>query len=273
MTTRTTPFAPGTPCWVDLLTSDLAQARAFYGDLLGWEFTDSGPEYGGYVMATSDGHQVAGLMANNGQSGAPDAWTTYLATTDVDADVAKATELGARALMGPMEVADTGAMAVLLDPAGGAVGLWQAGQHTGFSKYNEPGSVSWNEHHSKDFAASTSFYTSLLGWGLTVVADTDEFRYVTATVDGEDVAGLMDSAAFLPPEVPSHWAVYFSTDDADAATTKAVAAGATVLRGPEDTPYGRLSDLLDPTGAAFKLLGPNVGSGAAEATEETAVSA
>ena len=74
------------------------------------------------------------------------------------------------------------------------------------------------------------------------MSDTDEFRYTTAAVGDEDVAGLMDSSSFLPAEVPSHWAVYFSVADADEACGKATELGGAVIRPPEDTPFGRLAE-------------------------------
>lgn len=253
MTTRDTAFAAGTPCWVDLMTSDVDRATTFYSGVFGWEMQTSGEEYGGYVMCTSDGEAVAGLMPNPPDSGYPDVWTTYIATDDIAATAAAATEAGGQVAMGPMEVGGQGSMAVVLDTAGGAVGLWQAGQHTGFGRYNETGSVTWDELHSKDFAKSKEFYGSVFGWDYRVDSDTDEFRYVTAQVDGEPVAGIMDSASFLPPEVPTHWTIYFSVVDVDESVGVAVANGATVLVPAADTPFGRLADLLDPTGASFKL--------------------
>jgi hypothetical protein len=253
MATRTTPFAAGTPCWVDLLTSDLDRSEAFYGALFGWTFTRSGPEFGGYVVGSSNDHSVVGMMGRTPDMPGPDVWGTYIATDDIDATVAKATAAGATVVAPAMQVGDFGSMALLTDPAGGMFGLWQAASHTGFQKYNEPGSVTWDEYHSKNFSASTEFYASVFGWSIDKTGDTDEFRYYQGQIDGETVAGMMDSASFLPAEVPSHWAVYFSVEDADEAIAKAVELGGTVIRGAEDTPFGRMADLADPTGAAFKL--------------------
>jgi predicted enzyme related to lactoylglutathione lyase len=253
MATRDTPFDPGTPCWIDLLTSDLERAKTFYGSVLGWEFDDSGPEFGGYLTARSDGHRVAGLMHNDGQAGKSDQWNTYLATSDIEASIAGATARGATVLMPVMAVADQGSMAMLVDPTGAAVGLWQAAEHTGFTKYNEPGSVVWDELRTTDFAAAEAFYAAVFGWTYDVTSDTEDFRYLTAKVGDHQVAGLMDAAAFLPPEVPSYWAVYFNVADADDALARGVAAGATVQMAPEDSSIGRLARLSDPTGAGFDL--------------------
>lgn len=253
MATRSTPFAPGTPCWVDLFTSDPERSQAFYAALLGWEFEDQGEAYGGYTLARRDGEQVAGLMRNADESGSPDTWSTYLATAAIEESAARATAAGARTIAPPMPVGELGTMAVLLDPAGALFGLWQADRHTGFTRYNEPGSVSWDEHHSKSFAVTRDFYAEVFGWDYEVTSDTDDFHYLTAKVEGERVAGLMDSARVLPAEVPSHWAVYFSVADADAAQETAREHGATVLMVAQDTAFGRIADLLDPTGAPFKL--------------------
>ncbi len=253
MSTRDTPFAPGTPCWVDLLTSDYEGSSAFYGTLFGWTFSESSDEFGNYVTCSSDGYPVAGMMRQRPDSSMPDVWSTYLATADIDATVAAAQGAGGTALMAPMAVGDVGTMAMLGDPAGGTFGVWQAGTHTGFNKYNEPGSVTWDEYHSKDFATSKSFYGSVFGYGFDMVGDTDEFRYATLTLNGQMVAGMMDSVGFLPAEVPSMWAVYFSVANADEAQDRAAKLGATVLRPAEDTPYGRIADLADATGANFRL--------------------
>jgi uncharacterized protein len=253
VTTRTTPFAPGTPCWVDLFTSDPERSQTFYAAVLGWEFADQGSAYGGYVLATKDGERVAGLMRNAADSGSPDAWSTYLATADAETSVARASEAGARVLAPPLPVGDLGSMAVVVDPAGAVVGLWQAGDHTGFGRHDEPGSVVWTECHSKSLAASRQFYEAVAAWDYEVTGDSDDFRYLTAQVDGRPVAGLMDSARFLPDAVPSHWAVYLGVDDVDAAQALAEQHGGTVLMGATDTPFGRIADLVDPTGAPIKL--------------------
>jgi predicted enzyme related to lactoylglutathione lyase len=253
MPTRDTPFTPGTPCWIDLFSSDTARSKSFYGSVLGWDFEDSGPEFGGYITARSEGHQVAGLMLNDGQAGTPDQWNTYLATQDIDASIAAATERGATLVVPAMVVADQGSMALLIDPAGGAVGLWQSDKHIGFTKYGEPGSVVWDELQSKDFGTAKEFYAEVFGWTYDVTSDTEGFRYLTAKVGDDQVAGLLDAAPFLPPEVPSHWAVYFNVADVDAAVATAVAAGASVQMAPEDTPFGRMARLTDSTGASFHL--------------------
>jgi hypothetical protein len=58
----------------------------------------------------------------------------------------------------------------------------------------------------------------------------------------------------FPPQVPSHWLVYFTVDDVDSVHRKAIDAGASELAAPLDFPGGRMSMVTDPEGAAFGLL-------------------
>lgn len=253
MSTRETPFAPGTPCWVDLLSSDPARSQEFYADLFGWTMTESGAEFGNYVTFSSAGERVAGLVPNHAESGAPDAWSTYLACTDATATLNKAVAGGAQVYAPVMQVGDLGSMAVLGDPAGATFGLWQAGTHTGFRRYNEPNSVIWDELQSKNYAVSRSFYADVFDWTYEQISDTDSFRYSQILIDGTMIAGVMDSSGFLPEAVPSHWTVYFNVDDIHAGAARVTELGGTVARPAESTPFGWLADCVDPTGAMFKL--------------------
>jgi predicted enzyme related to lactoylglutathione lyase len=97
-----------------------------------------------------------------------------------------------------------------------------------------------------------AFYEAVFGSTVVSVGDADDFRY-SVVVDGEEqLAGFMDASIF-PPEAPEGWSVYFGADDARATTAKAQELGASLTIGPDDTPYGVLVGLDDPTGITFKL--------------------
>ncbi|MCV7280713.1 VOC family protein [Mycolicibacterium flavescens] len=245
----------GAPIWIDLATSDIARSQAFYGEVFGWTFESSGPEYGGYVTALKDGRPVAGLMSNDPQWNSPDGWTTYLHTTDAKATLAKAFAAGATTcgMDEPMPVPDKGVMGLLADTDGAFVGLWQPTGHRGFDLVNEHGAPVYFQWTGRDIAKAQAFYQEVFGWQIEVVSDTDEFRYRTALFDGEALLGMMDGSAFLPEGVPSNWSFYFGADDVDKSVQQILDNGGSVVRDAEDTPYGRLAAVADPTGAAFNL--------------------
>jgi predicted enzyme related to lactoylglutathione lyase len=253
MTTRDTPFAPGTPCWIDLASSDVAKTNAFYTELFGWTAQGSGEDFGNYVVYSLGGSPVAGAMPKQPGMDWPDAWSTYIATDDCAATVDRVKNAGGQIIMDTTEVPETGTVAVFSDPSGAVVGAWQGGGHTGFGRYNEPGSVTWDELNTKEFKPAIDFYATVFGWDYDVTSDSDDFRYYTAKVDGDTVAGVMDATRFLPPEAPSHWGVYFSVASVDDAVAKAQELGGSVVQAPEDTPHGRIAIVADSTGAYFRL--------------------
>jgi predicted enzyme related to lactoylglutathione lyase len=175
----------GAPNWIDLATSDVERAQQFYGAVFGWEFETGGPEYGGYVTAAVDGQVVAGLMRNDPQWNAPDAWTTYLHTADADATVAAAVAAGGSNCGGVMDIPAKGRMAMMTDTANGFFGLWQPAGHDGFALFNEAGAPVYHQLTTSDYAKALDFYRTVFGWATQVVSDTDEFRYSTASFDGQ----------------------------------------------------------------------------------------
>src|SRR5437899_2287158 len=129
-TRETAPI--GAPCWVDLTTSDTDRSREFYGRLFGWEAEEPAPEFGGYFNFTRNGVRVAGCMAAEPSAQMADVWSVYLTTDDARKTVDAASGNGGQVVVGAMDVGDLGTMAVVTDPAGAAIGIWQPGLHQGF---------------------------------------------------------------------------------------------------------------------------------------------
>jgi len=249
----------GAPCWIELFSSDTDRAKRFYDALFGWTFADTGPEFGNYINFFKDGVLVAGCMHNDGTSGSPDGWNTYLAVADVKESVEAASDAGATVHLQPMQVMDLGSMAMIADPGGAAIGMWQPGTHKGFGVLAELGAPAWFELHSRDYDTVLGFYRDVFGWKTTVMSDSPGFRYTTLDGDGPDpLAGVMDGAGFLPDKAPSRWEIYFLVADTDAAVTRVVELGGTVTETPQDSPFGRMATVTDPTGAALKLISPVV---------------
>lgn len=121
-------YAPGTPSWVDLGTSDPAAAAAFYSGLFGWDIQEGPPEAGGYRMCLFRGRPVAGLGPSQSE-GMPPWWTTYVAVSSADETAAAISANGGTVLVPPMDVLDVGRMAVAADPYGAVISVWQAGTH------------------------------------------------------------------------------------------------------------------------------------------------
>lgn len=253
MVTRDTPWEPGTPCWIELMTNDLAAARLFYEELFGWHLQDTGPETGGYLLASVDGRQFGGLGGLMGNPGHPPVWSTYLASASVDDTARAITTAGGTVVMQPMDVMDAGRMLVAQDPTGAAFCVWEAGRNTGMQIANEPNTPTWNECLTRDYRRAQDFYAQVFGWTYDEVGN-DEFHYAAFQVDGRGAGGIGDLPPNLPDSVPAHWRVYFEVDDPDETVDRVVKLGGVVRTPPEDTPFGRMAHVTDPQGAPFSVI-------------------
>ena len=204
MVTRDIRWPAGTPCWVDVSVDDVPRAIAFYEALFGWDIQVGGPEVGGYSIAHQDGRIVAGVTPKMGPAEAPSAWLTYLATDDADATAAKIKGAGGQLLAEPMDVMSEGRMAVALDTAGAAFGIWQGGNTTGIGVANEPGTLTWNEHLSRDFGGSEAFYQAVFGYDYQDMSG-DGFKYAMVMVDGHEVGGIGEYPEGTPAGQPAVW--------------------------------------------------------------------
>ncbi len=253
---------PGAPCWMDLVTSDTDAAQAFYGELFGWTGTAGDQEkYGGYVTFTLDGNDVAGCMGKGSSMQAmPDAWSIYLSSPDTAATVLDAQQRGAPVFVAPMPIPEVGVMAMVADPGGAGIGIWQADPFAGFDVLGEPGTPAWFELHSRSYDESVGFYRQVFGWETDVMSDSPELRCTTLGAGDDAAAGIVDASGWSDQDELA-WHVYFAVTDTDAACAKVTELGGAVTYPPEDSPHGRIATVTDPGGARFKLMGPNTGGG------------
>lgn len=253
-------YAAGTPSWVDLMTTDQDGAVDFYGQLFGWRTELSGPQMGNYGMAMRGEHPVAGIGPMPDGPPFPPSWTVYISVDDVDVVVATAAAAGGQVVAPVMDIAGEGEhpgrMAVIADPAGAVIGLWEPHDHRGSGVAHEPGSFTWHELLSRDPQASRDFLAALFGYRWELMPGAP-LMYHVAKLDGTEVLGVMGFPPGLPAELPSHWNTYFSVADADEAVATARAAGGTVMTSAFDSPFGRMAVLTDPQGAHFSIVAAN----------------
>ena len=245
-----TSHAPGTFSWADLATGDSAGAKAFYSGLFGWDTDDHAiPNGGVYSMASRAGGQVAALY--DAQEGQPPAWNSFVTVEGADAAAAAAREQGGTVEMDAFDVMDVGRMAVIQDPTGAFLSVWEPRASIGAQRVNEPGALTLNQLNTSDPERAQEFYAGAFGWRFEAVAGGDMPYW--GIYNGDRLNGGMMP---LPPGAgaPSHWLVYFGSESVDDDAGRIGELGGRLIVPPMPVPGGRILVAQDPQGAAFGLV-------------------
>jgi uncharacterized protein len=255
-----TKYAHGVFSWVQLGTADPAAAKRFYGGLFGWQFEDmpAGPEMT-YTFVRVKNQSVGGLSALGKDmlaQGVPSHWLPFINVTNADDIAKKTSQGGGKVLYPPMDVLDVGRMAVLEDPTGAQVAIWQAKTHLGADLINDTGAMCWNELMTPDIAAAGRFYGATFGWTADLVDTSADSSYSIFKAGTTQVGGMMAR----PPQmkdIPPHWLTYFAVTDCDGTAKKVGDLGGKILKPPMDIPtIGRFAVCQDPQGAVFAIFTP-----------------
>lgn len=118
----------GTIGWLDLTVDDADGVRDFYRQVVGWG--SEGCDMGGYEDYTmtlpSDGTPVGGVCHARGtNAGLPACWLAYVNVDDLDHSLERCQAGGGTVVAGPKTMESHGRYAVIRDPAGAAIALFE----------------------------------------------------------------------------------------------------------------------------------------------------
>ncbi len=120
----------GTIAWADLTVPDAASLRDFYCDVLGWRFepVDMG-SYSDFSMLPPSGDRpVAGVCHARGiNADIPPQWMIYVIVDDLPATLDRCRAAGGRVLLSPDQLGEGVHHAIIQDPAGAVMALYQPG--------------------------------------------------------------------------------------------------------------------------------------------------
>lgn len=259
MGTRTS-YQPGTFSWVELATTDADDAKRFYGGLLGWDFQDGARVEGGVsAMARLGGEAVAGITERSTTRkarGVTPSWVSYVTVASAEASAARAGELGGEVHAEPFDLGTAARVAVVADPTGAAIGLWEARSSVGAEHVNGPGCLTSNELATDDVDAASKFYRELFGWTIDEVDTGGGPRYWLIHGEGalEGRNGGMRELGLLEDGIPPNWVPYFTTESVAKALARADELGGTALMAATQIPAGIIATVRDPQGAVFSIF-------------------
>jgi uncharacterized protein len=242
--------------WYELMTTDMAAAKAFYTSVIGWGSQDASMPGFTYTLFTAGETSVSGLMAlpaDAKRMGAKPIWIGYVGVDDVDVAAAGITRLGGALLVPPTDISDISRISVATDPQMATVAMFKwknPGQQQPFDP-EKPGHVSWHELLAADWQKAFAFYGEIFGWQKADGTIDPMGTYQLFAAGGQTIGCMFTKPAMVP--VP-FWLYYFNVGDIDAAAARVKDGGGQVIEGPFDVPGGsRIARCTDPQGAMFAL--------------------
>jgi predicted enzyme related to lactoylglutathione lyase len=238
--------------WHEQVSSDPKQAQEFYTQLFGWGTEVFKPSEADYTMISSGG-QTHGGFGKAMEGAPPPHWLSHVRVENVDETLLKVESAGGKLTAGPFEMGEVGRMAIITDPQGAFVSLYQPASEGPGSE----GVFVWDELATTDVDGAQRFYTEVFGW-TTKDMGPDFGGYRIFEVGETGIAGLM---TLQDASIPPHWQPYVAVNDTDATTAKAKKLGGSTLMEPMDVPtIGRIAVLRDPQGAVFGIIKPEPAS-------------
>ena len=243
--------------WYELLTSDPDAATRFYTELIGWGTAEWGEGEEPYIMWTTGGTSIGGVTTLSEEArkvSAPPHWLGYVGTSDIDATVSQAEELGGKVLVALTEIPTVGRFAVISDPQGAVFAVFApAGQAPGHEGPAQLREFSWHELATTDPSAAFEFYHALFGWKKTDSMDMGPLGiYQMFGRKDMTLGGMFNKSADVPG--PPAWLLYIRVEDVDQAAERIKELGGKVLNGPMEVPDGaRIAQCMDPQGAVFAI--------------------
>jgi len=243
--------------WYELATTDVAAAKAFYTNVVGWDADDASAPGMDYILFSAGKATVSGLTnlpEEARKSGATPAWFGYVGVDDVDAAADRARQLGGRVLIPPSDIPNVSRFSVIADPQMATLALvkWRKAREQP-AGLDAPGGVGWHELFVADGDKALAFYSALFGWQKVDADDGAANAHRLFSAGGQTIGNISN----MPDTAPEpFWLYYFNVGDIDAAAKRVKAGGGQILLGPADVADGsRIIHCSDPQGAMFALVG------------------
>jgi uncharacterized protein len=241
--------------WYELMTTDVAAAKAFYAGLLGWGAQDASTPELAYTLFTAGTASVGGLMElpeAARKMGATPRWMGYVGVDDLDATAERIKQLGGAVYVPPTDT-NIGRIAVVADPQKANLALLK-GPKPGRqqpAEPDEPGRVGWHELLAADWKRAFTFYREIFDWQKADGSRPGTYQLFAA--GGQTIGGMFTKG---PIEPAPFWLFYFNTADIDAAAERVRSGGGAMKEGPVEMADGSwIARCTDPQGAVFALQG------------------
>ena len=160
-----------------------------------------------YALFQIDGYDIAGVYTTGEEASN---WCHYVNVDDINEVIGRVVQCGGTVVYPPMALQKFGVAAVIKDPGGAYVGLWQANDMIGAELVSRIGALTWNELMTRHVVEVRKFYSELFKWELSITPSPSggEGEYTSIMNEGRLNGGILEMNAEWG-DIPSHWQAYF----------------------------------------------------------------
>ena len=251
MTHPTSPGSRHPLAWLDVVSHDIATTTTFLEQLFGWSETNRLDIDGNdYLFFADSGRPMHGAEQIRPDQGSA-RWTVFVVTPDARSLVARAEASGGKVSLAPTPLAHLGIIAMVTDPLGATLGIWQPLALVPASIASSAAPFVAARLHTKDLQRTSTFLCEVFGWAPLDDSTVDEEFSGTSHPRLPTRGPLrLHTGGAIAELVPSHqgeWVPVFSD------TRAGVSELATSLGGTAAPVDDDLIRVADPAGAEFLL--------------------
>ena len=208
-----------------LISPDVQAASRWLHATLGWSI-EPAKNLGQGVWFARNAQGVVALLTSTPPQRAEDAahWDHFIGVPSIAMTLQRADVLGWKTMVRPVQMERLGSIALLHDPTGVPLWLWQGRVLFGFPITTGPGGIAGFEIRSQNPAATGQGLTAMLGW----------------SQDGQRLAVPGPTTAWVrgvPREgMPGHWLTAIAVSDLSATVAAALAAGGRLVEPASEHP-------------------------------------
>jgi len=208
--------------WYELMTTDMAAAKAFYAAVVGWGTQDASTPELAYTLFTSGTASVSGLMdlpEEARKMGATPRWMGYVGVDDAGVTSDRIKRLGGAVYVPPTNT-NIGRISVVADPQTATLALIEGPKKPGRqqpAELDRPGHVGWHELLAADWEKAFAFYGELFDWqkANAEIAPTNTYQLFAVgeqTIGGDGTLGWLTNTCHIwaedgvgPQKVATGW--------------------------------------------------------------------
>ncbi|MGH8549037.1 MAG: VOC family protein [Methylococcales bacterium] len=237
--------------WHDLLTTDVAAAKRFYGGLFDWTF-EAG-EDPDYTVIFNHSRPIGGIVSlqSPDHEGRKGRWLASLSVKDVDQATEFVRTSGGLIHEQPQTIPERGRLAIVSDPQDAQLVLLHAESGDPPDRPLAMNEWLWDELWIREKSAAIEFYSLLAGFTHELVQEQSGRGYDVLKTGIYPRAGI---ASIAVDHVHSMWVPYIRVSDPGLMVEKVEQLGGRVILAPSaDFENATVAIAADPDGGVFAM--------------------